>query len=72
MADKYRLLELRETNKWSQQYVADQLGISQRAYAHYEIGTRQLPIEILIKCALLYKVPTDYILKLTDCKSLYE
>ncbi|MBQ3423413.1 MAG: helix-turn-helix transcriptional regulator, partial [Romboutsia sp.] len=46
--------------------VALKLNISQRAYSHYENGTRQLPIDLLIKISQLYGVTTDYILGLSN------
>lgn len=66
-----RLLDLREMNFWTQEYVASYLKVTQRAYGHYENGTRALPLESLIKLAELYNVSTDYILGLTDEKKPY-
>ena len=61
-----RLLSLREDRGLTQQRLADELHISQRAYSHYEKGTRQIPLEILIQISLFYDVSTDYLLGLTD------
>ena len=66
-----RLLLLREDKEWTQTYVARQLNISQRAYSHYENGTRQLPLDILKQLSILYSVSTDYILELTDQKEIF-
>lgn len=63
-----RILDLREAHFWTQTYVAKRLHISQRAYSHYENGTRQLPVEILIALSRLYHVSTDYILGLNNKK----
>ncbi len=63
-----RIRELREDNDYSQREIASILKCSQRAYSHYEIGDRELPIDLLIKLADFYKVSTDYILKRTNKK----
>lgn len=60
--------ELREDNDLTQQQVADKLGITQRKYSYIETGTQQLTDEILIGLSKIYKVSTDYILRLTDKK----
>jgi len=65
-----RLEDLREERKWTQKAVASELHISQRAYSHYENGTRSMPIDILIKIADLYNVSIDYIVGRTDTRRL--
>ncbi|MBO5564741.1 MAG: helix-turn-helix transcriptional regulator [Lachnospiraceae bacterium] len=62
----YRLQDLREMNFWTQTFVAEKLQISQRAYSHYENGTREVPLDVLIKLSYLYNVSSDYLLGLTD------
>lgn len=64
-----RIKELREDNDFTQQQVADKIGITQRKYSYIETGTQQLTDEILVKLAKLYNVTTDYILRLTDTKN---
>ena len=66
-----RLQDLREEQDWNQTYVAHCIHISQRAYSHYENGTRSLPTEILSELADLYKTSTDYIIERTDTKKPY-
>ena len=61
-----RLKDLREDNDFTQISLAKQLNCSQRIYSNYERGEVGLPVDILIKLALLYNVSTDYILNLTD------
>lgn len=65
-----RLRNLREDLDMTQAQVGEHLHISQRAYAHYEAGTRDIPIEILIQLADLYQVNIDYILERTDVKEM--
>ena len=61
-----KLKELREENNLTQSQIADYLNIKQNTYSQYENEKRQLPIDVLIKLAKLYKVSTDYILELED------
>ena len=61
-----RLKELREENKYTQQYVAEILNIRQHTYSQYENEKREIPIRALIVLAKLYDVSVDYILELTD------
>ena len=61
-----RLKELREENCYTQSQIAEYLNIKQNTYSQYENEKRQLPIDVLIKLAKLYKVTTDYILGLED------
>ena len=61
-----RLKDLREDHDFTQQYVSDYLNMKQPQYSRYERGLRDIPTDILIRLALLYKTSTDYILELTD------
>lgn len=61
-----RLKDLREDRDLSQQQVADYLGMKQPQYSRYERGLRDIPTDILILLAKLYKTSTDYILGLTN------
>ncbi len=45
---------LREANGFTQQQVADSLNIQRSAYANYESGERETPINILEKAAELF------------------
>lgn len=61
-----RLKDLREDHDLSQQHVADFLGMKQPQYSRYERGIRDVPTDVLIQLARLYKTSTDYILGLTN------
>lgn len=63
-----RIRNLREDADWTQSDVGKMINISQRAYSHYENGTREIPIEIIIKLADMYSVNIDYLLDRTDFK----
>ncbi len=61
-----RLRDLREDHDMSQTQVAEYLGMKQPQYNRYERGLRDVPTDVLIKLAQLYKTSTDYILGLID------
>ena len=61
-----RLKDLREDHDMSQQEVANYLGMKQPQYSRYERGLRDIPSDVLIRLARLYKTSTDYILGLTN------
>ena len=60
---KYRLKELRESEKLTQQELANDLGLNSVTYSNYENENREPPIETLIKIADYYGVSLDYLLK---------
>ena len=68
--DITRIKGLREDSDIKQKELADALGVSQRAYSHYENGTRKLPLDILIALAEYYGCSTDYLLGRTEKKEL--
>ena len=72
MIDKFstRLRELRLSKGLRQEQVARFIGVNKSAICTYENDTRQPSFEILIRLAKLYKVSTDYLLGLTDTRSV--
>jgi transcriptional regulator with XRE-family HTH domain len=54
--------DLREDHDLKQVDVAAYLGVAQQTYSNYENGTRDIPIDIVIKLSKFYKVSTDYLL----------
>lgn len=66
-----RIKNLREDSDFTQQNVADAIGITQRKYSYVETGTQQLTDEILVKLANLYNVSIDYLLYQTDNPNRY-
>ncbi len=62
MACYKRIRELREDNDMTQKQVADYLSMKQPQYNRYERGFRDIPTDMLIALADLYKTSTDYIL----------
>ncbi|MCQ2495666.1 MAG: helix-turn-helix domain-containing protein [Lachnospiraceae bacterium] len=65
-----RIRDLREDKDLTQTDMGKLLNVSQRAYAHYENGTRNLPVELLIEIADYHKVSVDYILERTNVKEM--
>ncbi|MGJ9460069.1 helix-turn-helix domain-containing protein [Oceanobacillus sp. CF4.6] len=47
--------------KWTQQYVADKIGVARVTYTAYENGTKMPPIDMVNRIAELFDVRTDYL-----------
>lgn len=65
-----RIRNLREDNDFTQSMIANKLNISQRAYSHYETGTRDIPLTVLIQLADIYDCSVDYLLERTNKKDI--
>lgn len=65
-----RIRNLREDADMNQTAVAKYLGMSQTGYSKYETGENDIPTQVLIKLSRLYNVSIDYILGMTDNKSI--
>lgn len=57
-----RLRETRMSRKFTQQYMADSLGISLNAYQKYEQAERSPSLDCLVKIADIFDVSIDYLL----------
>lgn len=57
-----RIRAARMYKKFTQQYVADYLGMTLNAYQKYEQSERYPSLDTLVKIADLLDVPTDWIL----------
>ena len=66
-----RIRELREDNDLLQKDLAEHLHCTQVAYSRYELGTRDIPTDVLIALARFHNTSTDYLLGLTDRKDPY-
>jgi transcriptional regulator with XRE-family HTH domain len=66
-----RIRELRKESSFTQQKIADILGIGQRTYADYESGKTRIPVDSLLILARLYNVSLDYITGASDIKTEY-
>ena len=67
----YNIRSLREDNDWTQQYVANYIGVNRRTYSAYETGVNSMTPETLIQLAQLYETSVDYLLGLTTERSPY-
>lgn len=61
-----RMLELRKSHSYTQQYVADYLKIDRSNYSKYELGKLEPSVYMLIALSKLYDVSVDYLLGLVD------
>ena len=57
-----KLKMLRDMNEFTQQHMADALGMHRSTYAYYEIGKTEPRHSQLIKLAKMFNVTTDYLL----------
>ena len=57
-----RLRAQRRKTKYTQQNMADMLGVTLNAYQKYEQGERSPSFDCLVKIADIFQVPTDYLL----------
>ena len=64
-----RLLKLREELGISQRKAAEMAGITQGSLSKYEYGDRVMNADTLVKLACAYRVTTDYLVGLSDCKT---
>jgi len=58
-----RLAECRKSKGLSQNQLADIIEIQQRTYAHYELGTRKIQLDLLQKIANYFKIPVSYFIE---------
>ena len=61
-----RIRGIREDNDLTQKDISVVLNVAQRTYSGYENGTRNIPIQVVVKLAIYYGVSVDYLLNLTD------
>ena len=65
-----RIQDLRIDSDLSQKQLGEILHISQRSYSHYETGSRNIPVEMLIRLANYYDISVDYLVGRTDKKEM--
>ena len=61
-----RIAQLRREQGLSQQALADQLGIAQQTFAHYEVGRARMPVSLLPELAKFFGVGVDDLLGLRN------
>lgn len=57
-----RLKELRIKRGFTQEDLEAKLGVQRNNFSHYERGTSNPPLDVLVKIADLFHVSTDYLL----------
>ena len=65
-----RIQDLRTDADMSQKQLSEILHICQRSYSHYETGSRNIPVEMLIRLANYYDISVDYLVGRTDKKEM--
>ena len=65
-----RIQDLRTDADMSQKQLSEILHISQRSYSHYETGSRNIPVEMLIRLANYYDISVNYLVGRTDKKEM--
>ena len=65
-----RIQDLRTDADMSQKQLSEILHISQRSYSHYETGSRNIPVEMLIRLANYYDISVDYLVGRTEKKEM--
>lgn len=66
-----RIRNLREDKDLRQQEMAEMLHCTQVTYSRYEMGTRDIPTQVLIHIARFHGTSIDYLLGLTDERHPY-
>ena len=68
----HRLKDLREDRDLSQQELAQKLSMHKTTYVRYEIGKREIPLNIAIVLADFYGVSLDYLAGRTTDRNLHK
>lgn len=63
-----RIRDLREDANLSQRAIAENLFMNKTTYVNYELGKREIPLNIAILIAKYHHVSLDYLAGLTDEK----
>lgn len=64
-----KIKSLRQRNRFTQQEVAEKLGLSLSGYRKYENGQRDPNLNVLKDLAVFYNVTTDYLLGLSNIEN---
>lgn len=57
------LIDLRKQFNYSQEKVANLIGVKKPTYATYETGRNEPKIEVLVRLSILYSIPIDIIVQ---------
>ena len=56
----FRLKQVRQTKKISQEQLAEAIGIAKQTIQKYEAGEVKMPVELIYLCSKLFNVPVGY------------
>lgn len=63
-----KLKSLRVSQKFTQQQLADRIGVAKSVISYYESGDRYPSYDVLVKIARIFHTTTDYLLDVSkDC-----
>ena len=62
MINQNKVISLRKQRNWTQQQLADKIGISRSSLGMFETGNRDLDSDVIVKMANVFNVTTDYLL----------
>lgn len=65
-----KLKKLRDSRKWSQEYLAKRAGVTKSAISTYEQGVRTPSSDVLCAFAKAFGVSADFLLGLTEHRSV--
>lgn len=65
-----RFKELRKERKFTQQQLADRIGLAPSAISSYESGARYPSYDVLIKYSKIFHVTTDYLLGIDELNTV--
>lgn len=71
MKMRLRIRDMREDHDLTQRQVAEFLMCDQSLYSKYERGEREVPLNMMIRLAQLYKTSIDYLVGLTENRKPY-
>ena len=63
-----KLLQLRQQNKFSQESLAERLGVSRQSVSKWELGTCMPDVDLIIKISDIFAVTLDALLKEEGCQ----
>lgn len=66
-----RIKDTREDLDKKQKEIAKELNCTQQTYSRYENGINEIPLERIIKLALIFNTSVDYLVGLTNEKKPY-
>ena len=66
-----RIRDMREEKDITQQQISEYFNCDQSLYSKYERGEREVPLEIMVKLAMLFETSIDYLVRLTDNRQPY-